>query len=212
MVYFAFNSPAMAPSSIKKGAKATFVIGHTDASGSDSYNKALADKRANAVISALRKAGVKGSISMVAAGERDLAVKTKDGMKKGREPPRRDCHPALRKSICGPALCRPANLGKRSKAAESFQPLLILGIFFRKVPDFGMVFRRAHAPWIGSGAFRQHRDGFAEHIPATVHGLNKLRLVLCRFDLFAQARYMNIDRAVMAFHLAPADGLDQFGP
>ena len=83
MVYFAFNSSAMAPSSIKKGAKATFVIGHTDASGSDSYNKALADKRANAVISALRKAGVKGSISMVAAGERDFAVKTKDGMKKG---------------------------------------------------------------------------------------------------------------------------------
>jgi hypothetical protein len=35
------------------------------------------------VISALRKAGVKGRISMVVAGERDLAVKTKDGMKKG---------------------------------------------------------------------------------------------------------------------------------
>lgn len=93
MVYFAFNSAAMAPSSmivigdaaasIKKGAKATFVIGHTDASGSDSYNKALADKRANAVINALRKAGVKGGISKVVAGERDLAVKTKDGMKKG---------------------------------------------------------------------------------------------------------------------------------
>ena len=93
MVYFGFNSSAMAPSSmivigdaassIKKGAKATFVIGHTDASGSDSYNKALADKRANAVISALRKAGVKGSISKVVAGERDLAVKTKDGMQKG---------------------------------------------------------------------------------------------------------------------------------
>jgi OOP family OmpA-OmpF porin len=93
MIYFAFNSSAMAPSSmivigdaassIKKGAKATFVIGHTDASGSDAYNKALADKRANAVISALRKAGVKGSISKVVAGERDLAVKTKDGIKKG---------------------------------------------------------------------------------------------------------------------------------
>ena len=76
MVYFAFNSSAMAPSSM-------IVIGHTDASGSNSYNKALADKRANAVISALRKAGVKGSISMVVAGERDLAVKTRDGMKKG---------------------------------------------------------------------------------------------------------------------------------
>lgn len=93
MVYFAFNSADLAPSSmivigdaaasIKKGAKATFVIGHTDSSGSDSYNKVLADKRANAVISALRKAGVKGGVSKVVAGERDLAVKTKDGMKKG---------------------------------------------------------------------------------------------------------------------------------
>ena len=93
MIYFAFNSSTLAPSSmvvikdaagsIAKGAKATFVIGHTDASGSDSYNKVLADKRANAVIAALRGAGVKGSISKVVAGERDLAVKTKDGMKKG---------------------------------------------------------------------------------------------------------------------------------
>lgn len=93
IVYFAFNSADLAPSSmivisdaaasIKKGAKAAFVIGHTDSSGSDSYNKALADKRANAVIAALRKAGVKGGISKVVAGERDLAVKTKDGMKKG---------------------------------------------------------------------------------------------------------------------------------
>ena len=93
MVYFAFNSSALAPSSmivindaaasINKGAKATFVIGHTDSSGSDAYNRALADRRANAVIGALRKAGVKGAISKVVAGERDPAVKTKDGMKKG---------------------------------------------------------------------------------------------------------------------------------
>lgn len=93
MIYFAFNSAVLAPSSmivirdaagsIAKGAKATFVIGHTDMSGSDAYNKALADKRATAVIAALRKAGVKGSISKVVAGERDPAVKTKDGMKNG---------------------------------------------------------------------------------------------------------------------------------
>ena len=93
IVYFGFNSSTLAPSSmvvindaaasIAKGAKATFVIGHTDASGRDSYNKVLADKRANAVIAALRKAGVKGSVSKVVAGERDLAVKTKDGLKKG---------------------------------------------------------------------------------------------------------------------------------
>ena len=93
LVYFSFNSAKLAPSSmivirdaagsIKKGAKATFVIGHADMSGSDGYNKGLSDRRANAVIAALRKAGVKGSISKVVVGERDPAVKTKDGMKNG---------------------------------------------------------------------------------------------------------------------------------
>lgn len=93
MIYFSFNSATLAPSSnivikdaagsIAKGSKAIFVIGHADLSGSDAYNKALADRRANAVIAALRKAGVKGGISKVVAGERDPAVKTKDGMKSG---------------------------------------------------------------------------------------------------------------------------------
>tara|TARA_R110002110_G_scaffold74579_9_gene197348 strand:+ start:6906 stop:7757 length:852 start_codon:yes stop_codon:yes gene_type:complete len=93
LIYFGFNSAALAPSSmivisdaaasIKKGAKATFVIGHADLSGSDAYNRALADRRANAVIAALRKAGVKGGISKVVAGERDPAVKTEDGKKQG---------------------------------------------------------------------------------------------------------------------------------
>lgn len=93
MIYFTFNSAVLAPSSmivikdaagsIAKGAKATFVIGHADLAGSDAYNKALADRRATAVISALRKAGVKGAISKVVAGERDPAVKTEDGMKNG---------------------------------------------------------------------------------------------------------------------------------
>ncbi|CAN0548209.1 unnamed protein product [Laminaria digitata] len=93
LIYFGFNSAALAPSSmvvisdaaasIMKGAKATFVIGHADLSGSDAYNRALADRRANAVIAALRKAGVEGSISKVVAGERDPAVKTPDGQKQG---------------------------------------------------------------------------------------------------------------------------------
>ncbi len=93
LIYFGFNSTALAPSSmiviqdaaasIVKGAKATFVIGHADLSGSDAYNKALAERRADAVIGALRKAGVKGEISKVVAGERDPAVKTEDGMKQG---------------------------------------------------------------------------------------------------------------------------------
>jgi len=93
LIYFGFNSAELAVSSmivirdaaasIMKGAKATFVIGHADLAGSDSYNRALADRRAEAVIGALRKAGVKGPISKVVAGERDPAVKTEDGMRKG---------------------------------------------------------------------------------------------------------------------------------
>jgi OmpA-OmpF porin, OOP family len=93
LIYFAFNSSELALSSmivirdaaasIMKGAKAIFVIGHADLSGSDAYNRALADRRAEAVIGALRNAGVKGAISKVVAGERDPAVKTEDGIKKG---------------------------------------------------------------------------------------------------------------------------------
>ena len=93
IVYFSHNSASLAASSaiiisdaaksINKGAKATFVIGHTDTSGSDAYNKKLADRRANAVIAALKKAGVKARISKVVAGERDPKVKTKDGVRKG---------------------------------------------------------------------------------------------------------------------------------
>ena len=93
IVYFSHDSAELAASSaiiindaaasIKKGAKATFVIGHTDASGSDAYNQKLADRRANAVIAALKKAAVTSGISKVVAGERDPKVKTKDGERKG---------------------------------------------------------------------------------------------------------------------------------
>jgi len=93
IIYFAHDSATLASStaviirdavaSIKKGAKATFVIGHTDASGSDAYNQKLADRRANAVIAELKKAGVTSGISKVVAGERDPKVKTKDGERKG---------------------------------------------------------------------------------------------------------------------------------
>lgn len=93
IVYFSHDSAELAASSaiiindaaasIKKGAKATFVIGHTDASGSDVYNQKLADRRSNAVIAALKKAGVKSGISKGVADERDPKVKTKDGERKG---------------------------------------------------------------------------------------------------------------------------------
>ena len=93
IIYFAHDSAALAASSriiindaaasIRRGAKATFVIGHTDASGSDAYNLKLAGLRANAVIAALKKAGVTSGISKIVAGERDPKVKTKDGERKG---------------------------------------------------------------------------------------------------------------------------------
>ena len=93
LIYFAHNSAQLAPSSaivindaadsIKKGAKAVFVIGHTDRSGSDAYNKRLANQRADSVIAALRKAGVTGGISKVVAGERDPKMKTGDGVRQG---------------------------------------------------------------------------------------------------------------------------------
>lgn len=92
-VYFAFNSAVLTPvskdivakaaASIAKGKKAVFVIGHADAAGTDGYNRMLSDKRAEAVIAELRAKGVKGGISKVAAGERDPAKKTADGVAEG---------------------------------------------------------------------------------------------------------------------------------
>lgn len=92
-VYFAFNSAALTPvskdiiakaaASIATGKKAVFVIGHADAAGSDAYNRMLSDKRADAVIAELRAKGVQGAISKVAAGERDPAKKTADGVAEG---------------------------------------------------------------------------------------------------------------------------------
>ena len=58
------------------------VSGHTDRSGSNSYNAKLASARADAVAAGLVKAGVKKRIvRTVAWGEAKPAVKTKDGAK-----------------------------------------------------------------------------------------------------------------------------------
>lgn len=93
IVYFDYNSAKVSKngaSEIKgvkkfikrrKNAKIN-VIGHTDLSGSNSYNAKLAAARADAVAAGLVKAGVKkGSVKTVAWGEAKPAVKTKDGAK-----------------------------------------------------------------------------------------------------------------------------------
>lgn len=71
----------------KRGKTSISVVGHTDTSGSDSYNEKLAVRRANAVKAALQKRGVAvQEISTEGRGEKDLLVKTADGV---REPANR---------------------------------------------------------------------------------------------------------------------------
>ncbi|MDL2295253.1 OmpA family protein [Lachnospiraceae bacterium OttesenSCG-928-E19] len=57
------------------------VVGHTDTSGSNAYNYALGGRRAEAVTKMLVKYGIPSSqIVAVSAGEKDLKVKTGDGV------------------------------------------------------------------------------------------------------------------------------------
>ena len=56
------------------------VIGHTDRSGSDAYNDALALRRAGAVAAALGSAGVSpGTMATSGKGESEPRVPTPDG-------------------------------------------------------------------------------------------------------------------------------------
>lgn len=64
------------------GAAALAVEGHTDTSGSDGYNLALSERRAEAVRQAIIARGVPaGEIRADAVGENDLAVPTGDGVR-----------------------------------------------------------------------------------------------------------------------------------
>jgi hypothetical protein len=64
------------------GAASLAVEGHTDTSGSDGYNLALSERRAQAVRQALVARGVPaGDIRADAVGENDLAVPTGDGVR-----------------------------------------------------------------------------------------------------------------------------------
>jgi outer membrane protein OmpA-like peptidoglycan-associated protein len=70
-----------------RGAARITATGHTDTSGSDSYNMALSQRRANTVRDALVQQGVPaGAIAAVGVGEAGLLVQTGDGV---REPQNR---------------------------------------------------------------------------------------------------------------------------
>jgi OOP family OmpA-OmpF porin len=101
-INFEYNSAEIAGSSEKtmatlakalaspqlEGRKFT-VIGHTDASGSAAYNKALSDRRAAAVRRYLMENGVASSrLRAVGKGESQLLNAKRSGCR--REPPRRD--------------------------------------------------------------------------------------------------------------------------
>ena len=61
------------------------VVGHTDTSGSASYNQGLSVKRANVVKDVLVQMGARpDSIQTSGVGETDLAVQTADGVKEAK--------------------------------------------------------------------------------------------------------------------------------
>lgn len=71
----------------KRNVSAIEVVGHTDSSGSQSYNEKLAIRRANAVRDALAQRGLDVAVMHVdGRGERELLVKTADNV---REPANR---------------------------------------------------------------------------------------------------------------------------
>lgn len=53
------------------------VVGHTDATGDDAHNKELSERRANAVVNALKERGVSQTIDARGAGEEELACSEK---------------------------------------------------------------------------------------------------------------------------------------
>jgi outer membrane protein OmpA-like peptidoglycan-associated protein len=98
LVFFGFNKSVLtsqaletvrqaATAATQMGTANIRVVGHTDRSGSLSYNKALSLRRAEVVKKALVTEGVMGSaISLRGRGESEPLVQTADGM---REPQNR---------------------------------------------------------------------------------------------------------------------------
>ncbi len=59
----------------------TVVVGHTDTSGSPTYNQGLSERRASVVRDALTARGLPGTVQTQARGETDLARATRDGVR-----------------------------------------------------------------------------------------------------------------------------------
>ena len=106
LVFFDFNSAVVTPEAeqslrlaIDRAAAygtgpVVSVVGHTDASGGDAYNRALGMRRAEAVAAKLTELGLKAvSVSTVSVGESDPLVPTADGV---REPQNRRATVTLR--------------------------------------------------------------------------------------------------------------------
>ncbi|MBK6705902.1 MAG: OmpA family protein [Caulobacteraceae bacterium] len=77
------SKPSMQRSTARQcNVSGTIVVGHTDTSGSPTYNQGLSERRASVVRDALVARGMAaGSIQTQARGEGDLARPTRDGVR-----------------------------------------------------------------------------------------------------------------------------------
>jgi hypothetical protein len=92
-VYFGFNADDLSPDARatvdaaaadfrETGSTSISIVGHTDTVGSDEYNRALSERRAEAVRDAMVAQGVPASeITLAWRGEQDLAVQTGEGVR-----------------------------------------------------------------------------------------------------------------------------------
>jgi outer membrane protein OmpA-like peptidoglycan-associated protein len=93
VVYFPFDRDNLTPAahsviqaaaaySARNGHSHVIIVGHTDTSGTESYNQPLSERRARVVRDALVAQGIDpGVVQMDWRGERDLAIQTGEGVK-----------------------------------------------------------------------------------------------------------------------------------
>ena len=76
------------------------IEGHTDNTGSASYNQALSQRRANAVANVLMNNGVPAArLRTIGRGENEPVASNLSATGPRAEPPRRNCNPAKRISL-----------------------------------------------------------------------------------------------------------------